>query len=175
MKLIRPTQLTQHRLKRLAAWAMLMLAWIGWAVFGNAPAQNRRRIRQRYGVRLDLMARQIYAMIVLHAALKLNLRRRAPTFRRSWAPHGFRHRSPMRHVLRRIIGAKLRKCLYARDPLKRIALLIAALRDLDAFAAKLMARLARGLTRVGAMIATHPPAEALRSCAAPQAFAVDSS
>ncbi|MGE4039299.1 MAG: hypothetical protein AB7F85_16270, partial [Hyphomonadaceae bacterium] len=70
--------------------------------------------------------------------------------------------------------AELRRLLRARDPLARVKRLIAALRDLAAYAARLARRLARGLTRL-APLAASARNETLRALASPPVRATDSS
>ncbi|MEZ5959841.1 MAG: hypothetical protein R3C30_05370 [Hyphomonadaceae bacterium] len=162
MKLAPPSLITQHRLKRLAAWAMLMLVWMAQAFFSDAaPPAKRRYLRQRYRLSLDEMARRIYAMIIVRAGQLLKRRSQAGRLRHFSAPSGFAYRRAGRQWLRTLIGSTLRKRLYARNPLLRIARLLAAVRDLDAFAAYIAKRLRRGLGRAAPIVATRPPHDAV--------------
>jgi len=176
MKLVPPTRITQHRLKRLAAWAMLMLMWMAQALFAEAaPPAKRRYLRQRYRLGLDDMARRIHAMIVVRAAQLMKRWPRAGRIAHCSAPSGFAYRRKGRQWLRTLIGSALRKRLYARDPLARIARLLAAVRDLDAFAAHVAKRLRRGLGRAAPIVATRPPHDAAPSLRVAEASAYNSS
>jgi hypothetical protein len=174
VKFVRPIQFSQHRLKRLAAWAMLMLAWMMAALHSAAPAKGRHA-RQRCGVSLDRLARMICALIALHAAKLPRGRRRPFQPLRPFAPRGFAQRRTQRHVWRSAFGSALRRRLYARDPRQRIAKLSAALRDLEGIATAFARRMNRGFTRLKPIILVRPPQERVCALAAPAANAVDSS
>jgi len=171
MKRVPPTLITQHRLKRLSAWAMLMLVWMAQVFFAEAaPPAKRRYLRQRYRRNLDDMARCIYALIIVRAGQLLKPRPRAGRLAHFSAPAGFAYRQAGRQWLRTMIGSALRKRLYARNPLLRVARLLAAVRDLEAFAAHVANRLRRGLGRAIPLVVTRPPHDAapiLRMAEAP--------
>ncbi|MGE0187673.1 MAG: hypothetical protein AB7Q23_17975, partial [Hyphomonadaceae bacterium] len=158
-----PTPISSHRLKRIALWAMAMLLWIAAVCGGAAP--SRRHLQQRGDTRLDELARMVRNLVIVRAVAMVKPPRRP-------ARHGPRRRP--RHYLRSCAGAELRRLLRARDPQHRVLRLIAALRDLAAYAARLARRLARGLTRL-APLAAAARNETLCALASPPVRATDSS
>jgi hypothetical protein len=172
MKRLGPVQFSQHRLKRLAAWAMLMLAWM-LAAFSSDTAHRGRHAR-RSGANLDRVARMVCALIAVQAAMRPRGRRKPYQRLRQFAPRGFAQRSQS-HVWRSAFGSALRRRLYAHDPRQRIAKLSAALRDLDQLAAAFARRMDRGFTRLTPIVLVRPPCEIVRTLAAPAASGVDSS
>lgn len=121
-----------------------MLAWVAWALSG-ATAPKRRHIRRRYGfISLDRLARTA-AMLIVSRAGELARRRRArnPFFNRVRG----RARWP-RHVMRSIIGGRLRRALKHDNFSVRVAILADALRRIDAWAAPIAKRLRRGMTKL---------------------------
>ncbi|MCX7357553.1 MAG: hypothetical protein NT015_05345 [Alphaproteobacteria bacterium] len=88
---------------------------------------------------------------------------------------GFRHRTAPASQIRAIFGARLRKLFYARDPLKRLGLLVNVLRNLDAFAYCIGVRARRGLNRLRAITATRPPHDTAPARLAPAVVCADSS
>jgi len=172
-KPFRSTLCTEHRLARLAAWARLMLAWIAMLLFADdTPRPNRRHIK-RYGVSLDSMARMVRNLMIIRAAQltrpNLRTRRQCPNY----APRGFAKRMRPRHAPRSVAGSRLRRALRRGDAGGRIALLLDLLANLDAAVAKFMPKPRR--TRLSPLIVTGPAPDAVRSLAAPIAFATDSS
>lgn len=153
-----PHPITKHRLARLIAWAGAMLAWIGVMLFAPAPPRARRRhIRCRYGLlSLDAMARMVRNLIICRMHRARRPRRRANPPWRDFAPAGFVRRTRPRQLVRAFAGADLRRRLRHRDPRGRLGLLIAALADIDAFAARLARR---RLTRIFGLRLTHAIAE----------------
>jgi hypothetical protein len=159
MKLVSPTHVTQHRLKRFIAWATLTLVWTVQFLFSNAVT-HKRQIRQRWRG-FDRLARAIGAMLIVRAIQLYPLRRHARTRRdHLGAKTGFRRRRAPGFALRAILGARLRKQLFAHDPFRRLGLLLSALRNFDKLAARLGARARRGLTRLRALTPTRPPHDA---------------
>lgn len=74
--------------------------------------------------------------------------------------HLFRHGRALkrRHIMRSVIGSRLRRMLKRTKAEERITVLIDVLRNLDHYAALLAKRLKRRLTRLFAIIATPLPA-----------------
>jgi hypothetical protein len=174
MKSSRPFLLTQHRLKRLAAWAMLMLAWM-LAVFSDGAAISGRHARARHRrANLDRIARIVCALIAQYAAQLPNRRRKPYQALRQFAPRGFAQR-PQRHLWRSAFGSALRRRLYAHDPRQRIAKLSAALRNLDELAAMFARRMDRGFTRLKPIVLVRPMGETVRTRALAAVSRFDSS
>jgi len=174
---IRSTPITKHRLARLIAWALAMLAWIGAMLFADTSARpNRRHIRRRYSqLSLQPMARMVARLIFLRATQLIPmpaLRRRS--IRVSAAP-GFRKRVQPRQLVRSAIGAAVRKSLRHRDLRTRLAILLNALANIDALAAKLTRRLRRRFTRLAALTVACPPHDSVRWIAMPAPAFADSS
>jgi hypothetical protein len=164
---IHKRHLTRHRRQRLVLWALAMLTWIASVFAGKAIAT--RHAQQRGDVSLEWIARMVMHLVVIRAGELARLRRRRFTF--------FKHGRDLRrrHLLRSVIGSRLRRKLAHKDIAARIAMLIAALRDLDAIARPLAQRMRRRLTRLWS-IAVKPmlPDIILGSPAQPPAL-IDSS
>ena len=139
---------------------MLTLVWTAQFLF-SAARTPKRHIRQRWRG-LDHLARAIAAVLIVRAIQLYPLPRRQARVRQACleARAGFRRRRPPAFSLRAILGSRLRKHLYARDPFRRVGLLLNALRDFDALAARLGARARRGLTRLRAITPARPPHDA---------------
>jgi hypothetical protein len=154
------------------AWTLAMLAWIAWA-FSAATAPKRRHIRRRYAfISLDRLARAVALLIISRAGDLAHKRRRDrnPFFNR------VRGRQVWpRHAQRSIIGARLRRALKHESFTTRIAILTDALRRIDAWAAPLVNRLRRGMTKLWPRRTAPTPAIALVALAAVPAFFADSS
>jgi hypothetical protein len=108
---------------------------------------------------LELMPRFIECLLVLRATALAFPR---PPARRSArpanAPVGFTRRPPTRmQILRAAIGQRMRRRLRPRDLCARFVIWFDALAHLDAFAAPLVARARRRLTRLSPLIPTRPP------------------
>jgi hypothetical protein len=89
----------------------------------------------------------------------------------------FKHGRDMRrrHFMRSIFGSKLRRALDHRDPIARIAILIDALRHLDAWAARFAKRLRCGFMRLWSIAPARVAADMLLGAPAPSPACVDSS
>jgi hypothetical protein len=154
MQLHRPI-ITQHRLQRLILWTLALLHWIAAVLFANRPA-HARHWRQRGDTSLTHLSRWTAALIMTRALHLLRAhprRRRFHYWRRTFSarPSGF---------CRSLLGAKLRGALKHKDPATHIAQLIAVLRDLDTYAARLAFRMRhrlRRLLRAWLMIAPVAP------------------
>jgi hypothetical protein len=175
VKLIPSIPITQHRLKRLAAQAVLLLAWMAHALIAAACTLKPRHIRQRHGFSVDHLARSVQAMLIVRAVQMLKTPLRAGRVVRLQARAGFTRRSAPCGNFRPLLGSALRKHLYARHPLVRIARLIAALRDMDKLAARLTKRFKRRLTRLCPIVPVRPPHDAQPLCVVPTICVVDSS
>ena len=160
--------LQPHRLARLTAWALAMLAWVAHALFGDGVA-SRRRLRQRgWFFSLDRLARLTCKLALIRAVEIAGLRSRHRVVRNA-APAGFRRRVAPRAIVRACIGARLRKAAKRGDLAARIRFLAAALADIDAFARRyLLAPARRRLSKLCAVVLIAPSAATI---AAPPAFA----
>lgn len=118
---------------------------------------------------LDRLALMVKQLIFLRAAELARQRRRT---RFTYFRYGRDLRRP--HLMRAAYGSRLRRALKRRGVVQRIAALMHALRNIDAYATPLAKRLKRRLTRLHA----HRFAPVRESCvllAAPAPFATDSS
>ena len=135
--------LTPHRRARLIAWALAMLAWVH-AVFVADRIMTRRQLRKRGCLlSLDGLARLVTRLILIRAAEIVGPRKPRKRL--------FRDRGEdlkRRHFVRSVIGSRLRRAFKHRDVHQRIAILIAALKALDVWAARFAKRLARRVTKL---------------------------
>ena len=161
-----PPRIGVQRLKRIALWALLMLSWIAAVLGGATP--KRRHLAQRGDARLDEMTRLVRSLVILRAVEIAPPRRTRRTLRFT------RPRRQLQGLVRTCAGSALRRALRARDPLQRVQRLLAALRQRDVLAARLLRRLKRGLTRL-APIAAAARNQTLRTLSAPPPCAADSS
>lgn len=160
--------LKPHRLARLTAWALAMLAWVADGLFGEG-APHRRRLRQRGGFfSLDRLARFTCGLALIRVVEIAGMRPRHRAVRNA-APVGFRRRTAPRALVRACIGARLRKAAKRGDLAARIRFLTAALSDIDAFARRYL--LARALRRLSKLCAIVPIAPSAATISAPPAFA----
>lgn len=159
--------LSQHRIARLTAWALAMVAWIAGALFGDS-VPGRRRLRQRGRFfSLDALARLTCRLALIRAVEIAGIRPRRRVVRNG-APVGFRRRTAPRALVRACIGARLRKAIKRGDLASRLRFLTAALADIDAFARRyFLPRALRRLTKLCATVPIAPPAAAIF---APSAF-----
>jgi hypothetical protein len=130
MHIYRPI-LTQHRVRRLALWALAMLQWIAAIVFADRQV-SLRHIKQRAdAICLHALTRLVGNLIIARALLIARPRRRLI--------HYWRHGRDLRrtHFRRSLFGSKLRRALNDKDLARHIAKLIAALRNLDRHARRL--------------------------------------
>lgn len=135
---------------------MLLLLWTMQFLFISTRTR-RRHVDQRW-LGIHRLA-QVVAAIVAVRAVQLHPMHRRPRRHtdRFNTRAGFKRRSAPSSQNRAILGARLRKLFYARDPFKRLGLLLSVLRNLDAFAYCIGARARRGLNRLRAITATRPP------------------
>ena len=153
---------------------MLLLIWTTQFLFTVTKTRGRHIGQRWYG--LDHLARVVAAILVVRAVQLHPVRRRRQ--RRSDRFNiraGFRRRAAPVSQSRAILGACLRKKFYARDPFKRIGLLINALRNLDVFASRIAFRARRGLNRLRAITPIFPPHDAAPPRVAYTVCAADSS
>ncbi|MEZ5970355.1 MAG: hypothetical protein R3C31_00930 [Hyphomonadaceae bacterium] len=174
MQLSSSIPVTEHRLKRFAAWAMLSALWTAKLLFTTVRL-HRRHVRQRW-FDLDHLARIVAAILVVRAVQLHPIRRRPRSqAERLNAPAGCRRASNQRLPMRAIFGARLRKRLYAHDPFRRIGLLISVLRHLDAFADQVGARGRRGFTQQRGIMLSCPANDARPLLLASEIACADSS
>jgi hypothetical protein len=164
---IQKRHLTRHRRQRLVLWALAMLTWIA-SVFAGKTI-TARHAHQRGDISRDWITRMVMQLAVIRAGELARLRRRRPTF--------FKRGRDLRrrHLLRSVIGSCLRRKLKHKDIATRIAMLIAALRDLDTIARPLAQRMRRHLTRLWAIAATPLPADSILGAPAPPPALANSS
>jgi len=164
MNQIRSTHSKERKLARLIAAAWLVLAWIAAALFSEALPINRRHIKQRYRwLNLDRIAGVIACLVVAragHLMHKLNARSQ-----RDYARAGFARRMRRGHMLRTLIGARLRKALKYPNVTQRYARLLHVLTHIDLWTQRMIRRLHRGTTRIRPLIAVRPPHQPARSVA----------
>ncbi len=171
-----PTLLTPLRRDRYVTWARLMLLWVSAALFG-AVRFNRRHIKQRYGLLwLGDLERMVCNLTLIRAVelarVPLDDRRRHV---RRFARPGFR-RPRINDCERVIFGSRLRRHLRCADSYTRIARMLDALADLDAFTRRyFLKRIQRKLTKLCPVVAVRPPAHGFASATAPAPLAADSS
>jgi hypothetical protein len=162
--------LTQHCLRRLALWTLTLLQWIA-AMLSSNRAITPRHIRQRIEfISLPWLTRRVGHMLIVRAA---QLDRRRPRKR----PRFWRHGRDLRcaHLIRSLLGGRLRRALKHKDAATWIAKLIHVLRNLDAYARPLMRRLHGGLTRVARLVPAIASAETLCGAPTPAPAFADSS
>lgn len=158
MNLVRYS-VSPHRLKRFVAWAVLLLIWTMQFLFTSTKARRRHADQRWLG--LDRLSQSVAAILVVRALQLVPIHRRP----RRHTDHfntraGFKRRTAPASQIRAILGARLREQFYARDPFKRLGLLLNALRNLDAFARGIGVRARRGLNRLRAITAVCPPHDA---------------
>jgi len=151
---------TSHRRRRLVLWAIAMLSWFAAVLFAGRRIA-RRHVRQRE-VSLAELKRLTLQLMIVRAA---ELARAGPLKRLRFWRRGRDTRPP--HIVRSLIGSRLRRAMKRRDLAARIAALIAVLRTLDAHALQLAHRMKRRLTRLWPIRATPAPAVANPGAPAP--------
>jgi hypothetical protein len=164
---IRKPLLTRHRRQRLVLWALAMLTWIA-AVLAGKPIRTRHA-HQRGDISLEYLTRMVLHLAIVRAGELARIRYRKIIF--------FKRGRDLRrrHLLRTVIGSRLRHKLRRKDFAARIAVLIAVLRDLDTLARPLAQRLRNRLTRLWAILATPMQADAVLGAPAPSPALADSS
>lgn len=164
---IQKRHLTRHRRQRYVLWALAMLAWIA-SVFAGKQI-SLRHLQQRGDLSLDGLTRMVLQLAIIRAGELARMRRRKLTF--------FKRGRDLRcrHLLRSVIGSRLRRKLKRKDIAARIAVLIDTLRDLDVLARPIAVRLGRRLTRLWPTTAIIASANALLGAPAPTPAFADSS
>ena len=132
----------QHRLQRLALWALAVLVWIEAILFGGREIEWRHWRQRRDLLTLPGLT-HLVGKLLLERARQIARPRRRPF--RVWRRGQDLRRA---HLLRSALGARFRRALKHKDTRTWIAHLIAVLRNLDAYAAGLARRLRKGLTRL---------------------------
>jgi hypothetical protein len=153
---------------------MLLLIWTTQFLFTATKARSRH-VDQRW-LGLDHLAQLVTAILTVRAVELHPIRRRPRrNIDRFNTRPGFRRPSAPTSQIRAILGARLRRQLYTRDPFKRIGLLLNPLRNLDALASRIGARARRGLNRLRALTAIRPPHDVAPARLAYAVAAADSS
>lgn len=138
---------------------MLLLIWTAQFLFTKAR-QRQRHVDQRWSG-LHFLSQAVAAALSVRAVQLYPMRRRARRHTdRFNIIAGFSRRSAPTSQMRAILGARLRRQFYARDPFKRIGLLLSAIRNLDAFASRIAARTRNGLNSRRAITPVRPPHDA---------------
>jgi hypothetical protein len=155
MKTRRPFLTTLHQRQRLALWALAVLQWIAAVLFGGRRIAVRHLRQRCERASLEGLTRLVINLMIVRAR---ELAGQRPRKRRFW-----RHGRDLRpcHLIRSLLGSKLRLVLRSKDLASRIAALIAALRDLDRHARHLAQRMRRRLTRLWAIAPAPSPATCL--------------
>ena len=162
--------LNQHRLRRLALWTLAVLSWIAAMLFHDR-AVTFRHIQQRTGfISLPWLTDLVGKLLIARAAQLARLRRRR---RLIYWRHGRDLHRP--HIIRSVLGARLRRALKHRDIGAWIENLIRVLRNLDAYAMPLARRLRRGLTRLWPIVPPIASATLLLGPPAPSPAVADTS
>jgi hypothetical protein len=162
--------LTQHRVQRLALWTLALLQWIAAMLFSDR-AVTIRHIQQRADlISLPWLTSVVSKLLIVRAGQLAHLRRRK---RIVYWRHGRDLHRP--HILRSVLGSRLRRALKHRDIRAWIANLVSVLRNLDVYAAPLARRLRRGLTRLWRIISPIAPTVALCGASASPPVFSDSS
>lgn len=162
--------LSKHARARLIVWARAMLMWLGAALAGAIALKPRHR-RQRLDVRSPAHLTLLVKRLMISRAADL-ARLRAP---KRFAT-AYRGRTIARAgLIRALIGSQVRRTLKRRDIFKQICALIAALRQLDRYAAHLAKRMRRRLTRLAPILAAPSDATPPGSRMAAQTAFADSS
>jgi hypothetical protein len=117
-----PAPITPANLPRLFAWAWLWLAKYAWGLVQGGPEAKRH---------LHLMARTLARLIVIRAAARFPKRNLAMGARSPLPPPGFARRRNLKpkHMVRAIIGGRLRRRLGPRGAGARLCALFNALVD----------------------------------------------
>jgi hypothetical protein len=135
--------LTQHRFRRIILWTLALLTWIAAMLFGDRAVTFRHFQQRTDLISLPWLTSLVGKLLIIRAAQLARLR--GPKRVRYWR-RGRDLRRP--HILRSVLGARVRRALRHRDIATWIANLIAVLRNLDAHAAPLAHRLRRGRPRL---------------------------
>ena len=138
---------------------MLLLVWTMQFLFTSTRARRRHADQRWLG--LERLSQSVAAILVVRALQLVPIHRRPRRHTDRFNTRaGFKRRTAPASQIRAILGARLRKQFYARDPFKRLGLLLNALRNLDAFAHCIGVRARRGLNRLRAITAVCPPHDA---------------
>ncbi len=161
--------LTQHRLRRVALWLTVLLAWMALVLIGDRRPLARHA-RRRSGYTLKQISYWVSELMMARALDML------PDVFPDAFPYWRRNFNAFfSHFRRTVLGARLRRVLDHRNPAACIANLIAVLRNLDAYAAQLADRVRYGLTRFLSACLTPSAAPALMSPCGPCPAFADSS
>lgn len=147
-----------------------MLSWIAAVLFGGKDFAPRQLLQRCGRISLERLTRRTIYLLILRADELAGQRVRR---RVRYHKHG-RDLRP-RHLIRSLLGSKLRRVLRPKGLAARIAALINVLRNLDAHAQRLAARMKRRLTRLWAMLAVLTPTTIASGSPAPLPALADSS
>ena len=156
---------TAHQRRRYALWALAMLQWIAGFLF-QAAHPTRRHLRQRGETSIRRLTHMVVSLIIIRAAELSGRRLRTPRY---WRRGRHLRR---RHIIRSLLGSRLRRALKPRTLAMRIHALIHALRHLDAFARQLSRR---RLTRLWSIAPAPTPSDFVFDVHAHPPIAADSS
>jgi hypothetical protein len=165
MKTQRRFLTTPHQRQRLALWTLTALQWVAAVLFGGREVAVRHLHQRCPLISLERLTRLATCLLIVRA--REQARCRAGTLR-FWR-HG-RDLRP-RHLIRSLLGSKLRRAFKPKGVAARIAALIGLLRNLDACARRLARRMRRGLTRLWPIKAASTFAAPLTDVPALLAFA----
>ncbi len=175
MKPQHPPLPPEHRLARLAAWALAVIAWLLRCPGVPRTAADRRHHRRYAHVTIRKLQRFIAHLIIDHGLSFLPVR---PGARRrlNHARAGFKRRIRPHLTLRRVGGTWMRRRLAVSGSFaEQLAQLAAILRDWRKLGAAFARHRASGLARLCPIIIARPPHHRVRTLAALPVFAADSS
>jgi hypothetical protein len=130
---------------------LALLCWVA-AVLAEKRAIGPRHLRQRGGISFPRLSRWVGDLLTARA---LQLLPRIPQRRFLYWRRSFNARPSQ--FRRSLLGSRLRRALTHKNPATRIAQLIAVLRDLDDYAARLAYRIRHCLRRVLRGVLTIAP------------------
>jgi hypothetical protein len=160
---------TSRQRQRLALWALAVLQWIAAVLFAGTQITPRHLTQRGPRISLEYLTRMVIKLIVIRAG-ELARRRRGRL--RFWK-HGRDLRRA--HLIRSLLGSRLRRALKHKDLATRLARLIAVLRQLDAYAQVLARRFKHRLTRLWPIAPSPTPTEPIRAAPMLQPALADSS
>jgi len=144
---IRKRHLSKHRVQRLILWTLAMLNWIAGLLIDGRGFDFRKFRRRRDCISQAWLTQLTMRFLILRAAELARLRKRPRAAHRPVRRY--------RHVIRSLIGSRLRRVFKHADPSAAIANLIHVLCNIDAYGKTLAQRFKRGLTRLNPI--TSPP------------------
>jgi hypothetical protein len=167
-----PRPLPKHRRARLLAWTLAMLAWLAAVLVGAVRFTDRHERQRARAMPLTRLKRTVEVLIIARAR-DFTHARQCKRY-----PRAFRgRRLVLRALVRALIGSRVRRLLKRKGLIERIAALVHALKNIDAYARLLTRRLRRGLNRRWPAFSIAPigPDDRLIPDQAPQTAFADSS